>query len=304
MKRFYAIAAAAALACTLFCGCSRKKTGKADSTAQTDPVLTTAAESIPELSSDADNENLPDERDFKPAEGSYVYDNAKILSKEEVSACNNYAEWLYENYLINTAVVTTDSLDDKAPYDYAADAYNKIYEGKGSGLLLLINNDTNIDILYKTGSCNTFISAEDSDLALYWATKEIVAGDYKSAVLRMLKLAENCPQHIFDNAGIFSIEQITALEAVFSSYENEVSLLATNNPSEIPNEDILRSYYDRRYKDSKGYMLMLDAYSKSLIAFSEEPLPDSFEAALKKANESVKKGDYQGAVKAAADAIK
>lgn len=304
MKKFYAIAAAVALSVTFICGCSRKKTGKADSVNTTDSILTTAAESIPETTSGANGENLPDERDFEPAEGTYVYDNAKILSKEDISACNNYAEWLYENYLINTAVVTVNELDGKAPYDYAANAYNKIYEGKGSGLLLLINNDTNIDILYKTGSCNTFISTEDTDLALYWATKEIVAGDYKSAILRMLKLGENCPQHIFDNANIFSIEQINTLESLFSSYKNEVSLLATNNPSETPNEEILRSYYDRRYKDGKGYMLMLDIYSNSLLAFSDEPLPDSFESALKKANESVKKGDYQVAVQSVADVIK
>ena len=124
-------------------------------------------------------ENKPVERVLEPAEGTYIYDKAKLLDAETIAACNDYTEWLYKNYLINAAVVTVDKLGERSPEEFASEAYNEIYAGKGSGLLLLINNDTNQDILLKTGSCKSNISEEAEKDAFYWSTKDIVAGDYK-----------------------------------------------------------------------------------------------------------------------------
>ena len=79
------------------------------------------------------------ERNVESTDGTYVFDNAGILSSQDFKACNDYAGWLYREKLINPAVVTVNDLKGKAPYDYAAEQYNKLYEGKGSGLLILIN---------------------------------------------------------------------------------------------------------------------------------------------------------------------
>ena len=249
------------------------------------------------------SEHKPIEHILDAAEGTYIYDNAKLFSSEDASFFNDYAEFLYENFLINAAVVTTDSLDGRSPEDYAAEAYNTIYEGKGSGLLLLINNDTKMDILYKTGSCLRNIDSENENEAFYWSTKDIVEGDYKTAVHRLMQLGENCPQHVFDNGGILSDEALTSLEVSLVGYKNEVSILATTNSTEMTNEELLQSYYMRRYHDGKGYMLMFDAKTTSVSAYSKEQMPSGYEDVLKKANELAKKGDIQGALILAAEAL-
>lgn len=279
-------------------GCSSKKTetvsenNAAEATQSTSGELATSIES-PTIA----------ERIVKSAEGTFVYDNAGLLSDSDLTECNDYAGWLYENYLINAAVVTTDSLGGKTPSEYAAEAYNDIYEGKGSGLLLLINNDTNQDLLYKTGSCLLSVSAADEEEAFYWATRDIVGGDLKTAVLRLMQLGEKCPMNVFDNAGVFTAEQVKAIEAGLTGSGTEMSVLATSNSTAVSNEDILHSYFQRKYGENSGIMIMVDTHSKSVLAVSDTDLPDNLDAALKKANESSSNGDYQAAVNTIIEAI-
>lgn len=285
-------------------GCSVIRSDRTDK--KKDPPTSAASEteSAPENVTATATENKPVERVLEPAEGTYIYDKAKLLTSETAAACNDYAEWLYENYLINAAVVTADDLGERSPEEFASEAYNEIYKGSGSGLLLLINNATNQDILLKTGSCLSNISADDEKDAFYWSTKEIVAGDYKTAILRLLQLGEKCPQHVFDNGGIFNADQIKALEAALSEYKNDVSILATTNDTDKKNEEILKSYYDRRYHDGNGYMIMLDSRTSAVIAYSKDAMPDKLEEVLKKAGELAKKGDSEAAVRLAADSLK
>lgn len=235
-------------------------------------------------------------RDIKPADGTYVYDNAGLLSKEQFSECNDYAGWLYETFLINAAVVTTDSLGEMTPEQYAEKAYVDIYSGRGSGLLLLINNDTNEDYIYKKGSCLTAIPESAQSNALYWATQEIVSGDYKSAIMRLMQLGEYCSQYVFDNGGIFTAEEIDALETACEGASGEYSVLATGNSTGSPNEEICRSYYQRHYKDTTGTMIMVDTESSSVLVMKDgEVLND---VSLADANTLAASGDYFGAVNA------
>lgn len=285
-------------------GCSAEKSGSNDGGDKTVPTETVSADTTAASETAAVTEHKPLERILEPADGTYVYDNAKLLTSEVSSFCNDYAEYLYETHLINAAVVTADDLGGRAPEEFAEEAYNSIYEGKGSGLLLLINNDTNRDILYKTGSCLNNITLEAEKEAFYWSTMDIVEGDYKTAVHRIMQLGENCPRHIFDNGGIFTAETITALEATLAGYSSDVSILATTNSTDKKNEEILKSYYDRRYHDGKGYMIMFDAKTSAVIAYSNEAMPSGYENVLKNANELAKKGNTEGALRLAADALK
>lgn len=301
MKKIFIVLLASGI---MFSGCSKDK-----SRSKTADNEQTSAQTVSENTSDISetipvSEHKPIEHVLEPADGTYVYDNAKLFSAEDAAFCNDYAEFLYENFLINAAVVTTSVLDGRSPEDFAAEAYNRIYGGKGSGLLLLINNDTNKDILYKTGSCLRNIEAADENEAFYWSTRDIVEGDYKTAVHRLMQLGENCPQHVFDNGGILSDETLTSLEVSLVGYKNDVSILATTNSTDMTNEELLKSYYERRYHDGKGYMVMLDAKTSSVSAYSKEPMPTGYEDVLKKANELVKKGDAKGALINAADALK
>lgn len=301
MKKIFMILLASGI---ILSGCSGDK-----SRSRTVDNENTSTENASENTSDTSetipvSEHKPIEHILEAADGTYVYDNAKLFSSEEASFFNDYAEFLYEDFLINAAVVTTENLDGRSPEDFAAEAYNTIYEGKGSGLLLLINNDTKRDILYKTGSCLRNIDAEDENEAFYWSTKNIVEGDYKTAVHRLMHLGENCPQHIFDNGGILSDEALTSLEVALVGYKNDVSILATTNSTDMTNDELLQSYYERRYHDGKGYMVMFDAKTTSILVYSKESLPSGYENILKKANELAKKGDTEGALILAADALK
>lgn len=301
MKKFFMLFLASGM---ILSGCSKEKSrSKADNNVNVSTEVF-SSDSTDESETAAITVPKPIEHVLERADGTYVYDNAKLLTSEVSSFCNDYAEYLYETHLINAAVVTADDLGGRAPEEFAEEAYNTIYEGKGSGLLLLINNDTNRDILYKTGSCLNNITPEAEKEAFYWSTMDIVEGDYKTAVHRIMQLGENCPRHIFDNGGIFTAETITALEATLAGYSSDVSILATTNSTDKKNEEILKSYYDRRYHDGKGYMIMFDAKTSAVIAYSNEAMPSGYENVLKNANELAKKGNTEGALRLAADALK
>jgi len=243
------------------------------------------------------------EREVETAEGTFIFDNAGLLGADDIKACNDYAGWLYSQKLINAAVVTTNDLGGKSPSDYALEQYNKLYEGKGSGLLVLINNDTKEDSIWRTGSCLSDISQTSEDNAVYWATKEIVGGSYRRGILRLLQLGELCTDHIVDNTQLFSYDVMTSLEKALASCMYDVTLLASRNGSSTSNEDVLKSYYKRKYKSGEGIMLMADTNTKTMIAYSDEKLPVKLNQALIEANKLTAKDDYFGAVNKIIDAL-
>lgn len=292
MNKFSLIFLAILAAVVMLAGCSSDdKSGSASESSSKSP----ASEASVEASSVSETEPVTLPHDITPAEGTYIYDNAGVMDEAAFSECNDYAEWLYENYLINTAVVTIDDLGGLSAEEYAANAYQEIYGGAGSGLLLLVNNDTNKDILYKTGRCLTSIDENAEKQALYWATQDIVSGDYKSAVLRLMQLGELCPQYVFDNAGVFTTEQVGALEEMCKNSASSYIVFATANSTDKTDEEIGQSYYSR-YKDGEfsGYMIMIDIASKS--AFLIEDGTATSNGSLIKANELATAGDYYNAV--------
>lgn len=312
MNRIFILAAVTVSLSAVMCGCSGKddlSEPPAQSVSEIDNVTETNDvsddgnfTSAPETTTEPENHEL--QRDIQPAEGTYIYDYAGVLSAEAFAECNNYAEWLYETFLINAAVVTTDDIEGLTPEQYAEDAYSELYGGRGSGLLLLINNDTNEDYLYKTGSCLVSVSEDTQANEFYWATQEIIGGDYKSAVMRLLKLGESCPKHVFDNGGIFTSEQIAALETACTGGSADISVLATSNSTESSNEEICRSYYDRHYQENDGYMIMLDKATNTLNVVSDMALPAGLEAAVAEADTLAADLDYTGALNAVITALK
>lgn len=298
MNKFSMLISAACFAALLLCGCSAEDnvSSSSDSTAETAVVTTAATEEV--------TEPPITEHELEPAEGTYVYDNAGILDSASIAECNDYCEWLYENYLINAAVVTTAELAELTPEEYSANAYIDIYEGKGSGLLLLVNNDTNNDYLYKTGSCLNSIDEETEKESFYWATREIVSGDYKTAILRLMQLGEMCSQYVFDNAGIFTAEEADVLEQACTEASFDISVLATTNSTGTPNLDICRTYYERRYQDKQGYMIMLDTASATITVFTGSYALSGYDSELESANKLAASGNYTGAVSAMIAALK
>ncbi len=237
------------------------------------------------------------------AEGVYVYDNAKVLSREAFDACNNYAEWLYENCLINVAVVTTDSIGDMTPAKFAESSYNDLYGAGGNGLLLLINNDTNEDYLYKTGACAYQISQDDEASAFYTATAEIVNGDYKSAVLRLLGLGE-ASQFVLDETEMLSYDEINSLTQSCAELDFPISLITVNNRSALSNSDICRDYCQRRFSDDSGILILLDINSKTFEFQCPSSYTETLQTAVTNAEALASTGDYAGALYSIINSLK
>ena len=296
LKKFFLPLLSAAF---LLAGCSvtgqKTETPVSDSS-QADTTVSSAEEAAEETA-EPETQPLPDIASLEPAEGKYVYDNAGVLTSEEIAQLNSYCETLYKDRLINAAVVTADSLGGKSPYQFAEDSYNELYEGRGSGLLLLINNDTNTDLLYRTGSCSVFIPEGAESEPMYWATRDIVSGKYSDAVLLLMQLGEKCPEHVFDNGGIFNSDEIAALEEKLAENKNNITVLATSNSTGKSNEEIGRSYFDRHYKDG-GFMLLIDDNTKTMtvITKSGSDVPVEWKKAADSAAGVIKKDGAYAAV--------
>ena len=297
LKKFF-IPAVSASALLLLAGCS--VTGQRSETPTDEIQAETSSaqhEEAPKLETEPTAEPLPDITALEPAEGKYIYDNAGVLSAEDSAQLNSYCETLYKDRLINAAVVTASSLGGRTPYQFAEDSYNELYEGRGSGLLLLINNDTNTDLLYRAGSCSVFIPDGAENEPMYWATRDIVSGNYKDAILRLMQLGEKCPEHVFDNGGIFNSDEIAALEEKLANNKNNITVLATSNSTDKTNEEIGRSYFDRHYKDG-GFMLLIDDNTKTMTVITKAgtDVPAEWKKAADSAADVIKKGGAYAAV--------
>ena len=286
------ISAAALIALT---GCSRSISAISGADA---PAETTMATIEPVTAS-----LLPDTSALPAAEGSYVHDSSGTLTAEETARVNSYCELLYKERLVNTAVVIADDIGGKLPYDYAADSYDAIYQSRGSGLLLLINNDKGDDCLYRTGSALRAIPDGAENIPFYWATKDIMSGDCCSAILRLLQLGESCPRYVFDNIGLLTDEELASLEASLSESKKPVYVLATTNGTDKSNEEICRSYFERRSEDGKGFMIMLDTKSNTVTVVSDADIPAEVTKAKSNADKLLKDGNAVGAVNEIVTAI-
>lgn len=303
LKKF-SIAAIIFLSGAVLCSCSTKKTEKADLTAATSSSVTTAsdfpAENIvsSETSAEIKPESIAPELGKKtPEKGKLIYDNAGLLDDASYKRCSEYLNGLYSGYMINSAVVTANDLEGRSVHEYAAEAYEEIFGNGGNGLLLLINNDTNEDYLYKTGACSRFISENDESSAFYSATREIVGGDYESAVLRIMKLGESCPEHICDYASVFSNEEISGIEEAVRSGGKDISLVTVNNSGN--DGELIKELYKRRYINGGGCLIMLDTNANKLTAYSDSAVPSEIAASVAEANKLAEKGEYVAAAKTA-----
>lgn len=270
MKKFFS-AAIFAVTAVMICGCVHK-TEKADRNTSAD-TTTSDIEAFTETESVTESFNGDTAANANPTTASsspYIIDNASVMDDNAVRECSDIISRLNSSRMINAAVVTVDKLDGTDPYDYAAGCYSKIFgEDRSRGLLFLINNDTGADILYKAGALS--VDPNDEKLALYQATEDIVGGSYGSAAVRMLKLGENCTSHFFDNAGLFSSQQITELENAAAGYGKDISVYTVGNIAETSAETA-EALCRRRYPAKDGVMLLIDCDGKTM-AYSETDVP-------------------------------
>ncbi|MDE5947027.1 MAG: TPM domain-containing protein [Oscillospiraceae bacterium] len=270
MKKFFVYFILSAFLISLCSGCSGNRTSVGNNQL-TEPVEEVTEAVITEPA---------EEKIIMPVKEVYIYDNAKILSDEDLTECNNYAGWINKNLMLNTAVVITDKLDNISPAEYAEKCFNNIFkndvesieDGINNGILLLINNDTNKDYIYKHGNVSSYITEKSEKESLFYATKSIVKGDFKPALNQLLSLAELCPKYIFDNASLFTYEQIAELENVLESNSNlNISVFTYDNPE---NNNIL-DIYKRHCSDNAGTMILINKSSSEFSVVSDNKVVKS-----------------------------
>ena len=71
----------------------------------------------------------------------------------------------------------------------------------------------------------------------------------------------------------------------------------TTNSTDKTNEEVCRSYCDRRYSDGQGYMVMYDAENKTFTIVSDQTLPSGLERAKTTAEKLAQAGKITEAVK-------
>lgn len=283
-------------------GCSLKKTDKAPdepvSVTEAETTIATEAVTSTSASETTTAPAVPDDK-LEPASGKYLYDLAHLIDDNSEKEINSYLEKLYRQYMLNAAVVTVSDLHDKAVYTYAAEAYFEIYGGEGNGLLFLINNDTFEDHLYKTGSCTHMITDTDEKSLLFTATENIVGGDYISAIQSIMNLGEKCPSHVFDNASVFSADDIKAIETALSANtQTNIAIVAEDSiPAGKDQKKYAEELFKRHFADGKGVLFLIDTTKKTIIYHSDSALSPELDAALKKAASLAAKGDIAGASK-------
>lgn len=221
-----------------------------------------------------------------PIKEIYVYDSKNVLSDEEFTECNNYAGWINKNLMLNTAIVITDKLDDMSPSEYAEKCFNDIFKNDiENGILLLINNDTNKDYIYKHGNVSSYITEKAEKESFFYATKSIVSGDFKPAINQLLSLAELCPEYVFDNSSLFTYEQITEFESILEENSDlNISVFTYDNPEKINILDI----YKFHCSENTGTMIFINRTSSELSVVTDGKISG---------NEKVQIDDYYGAVK-------
>ncbi len=74
-----------------------------------------------------------------PVSGAVMSDGADLLSDGEESALNAQMASLCQQYDINIAIVTTDTLDGKTPRRYANDRYDGLFGANADGILFLLS---------------------------------------------------------------------------------------------------------------------------------------------------------------------
>lgn len=286
LKKFMSAGIMAAFTGAFLCGC----------TTGTHTVPSVSLEEVPSASVTVEESSVSGEDMLVAAqEGVYIYDKAASLTNTEYSECNEYAAMLYKEYLLNAAVVITNDLEGMTPDEYAAEAYDNIFSGMGSGMLFLINNESQNDVLYKAGHCQRFIDEVAERDELYHATKELVVGNYGEAAMIMLKLGERCPKNVIDNSNVFSEEMAEEFSDSLAQCANPVTIIATSNGTGIANEELARTYYNRKYGDSAGYLILMDKKTRTVTGITNGELPAEIAEIVASANSVAGNNDFIGA---------
>lgn len=288
LKKIFSTFFIAVSAGSLLCGCSQI-------------FGTVPAVSYPDIPVALESSDNSDTALINVQDNTFIYDNAGTLTDAEFDECNKYAEMLYKKYLLNTAVVITDDLRGLTADKYAAEVYRMLYGEGGSGMVFVINNETNTDAVYKMGCCQRFIDDISERDELYNATTKLVVGNYKDAALTMLKLCEKCPVNLVDNSNVFAEKVAEKLSSALEDMSpNSVVVIAMDNNTGRTNEELAGEYHERRFAEfnkADTYAIVLDKRTGTVTANRRlEDMRPELADAITEASSFASTADYFAAV--------
>ena len=218
---------------------------------------------------------------FRNPEYEHIYDECGALNQEECSLHNSYLEWIASSRLVNAFVVITDNLNDIAPQQFAESYYQEIFDITVSdGFLVLINNDTNQDIIYTAGRCQNWITQTEISIVLNGATRDLIEGRFSDALNRILPVSEQMPAYILDKTAALSEYDMQELsEKIRLVQENSgIQCAVVLLPFPEENEPDVIVYQTGFNCDM---LLLLDPETEQCRIIGESPLSESeFLAAL------------------------
>lgn len=89
-----------------------------------------------------------------------VTDSSGKLPDIEINRLSEILSDISEKTGYNTAVIITDNLGEKNALEYTQSFYNEHYSEYSDSIILLINYDTNNDILYPTGKAEKYYTED------------------------------------------------------------------------------------------------------------------------------------------------
>ena len=245
-----------------------------------------------EKSEDTEKTDNSAPQTIKAESGKYVYDYADILSDDEENQLTEYIKNISSEKMINAAVVTISSSGDSTSADYAKDIFSQLYDNAGNGLVFVLNNDTKYDYLLKTGVCDKMIDTNALNAALFSATELFVKGEYKNGIMEMMNLSESCPSHIFDEIGVYSVEELQFIENRLANGNKDISVILTANTSATNDYDLCKIWHDRRYPDGSGYMILLNTALQQSAVYTNAEITGNLAAAFATASEYLYQKEY------------
>lgn len=203
----------------------------------------------------------------------HIFDDEHLFSEEVTQKYNDYLEWLSISRQMDTAVVITTHLDNVTPEEFAKGYYQTLYGKNSSGFLVLINNDTGKDFIYRQGVCAS--DMRDPTAEIFRATPELVEGNYASALEILLTIGEQIPEYVFDRANAIKTNERTALaeKAKETGHSYDVIMIKLPEPEKgVSVEEQLNSFAEEKRQELNAELLLLmDVRSQKCVISGTPP---------------------------------
>lgn len=205
MKKYLCLLIIAVFSSAMISGCN--KIGNENSSSSL-----SSNESAEENSGEKSTDKTVSEIPKIDSDTEHVFDYSGSLSDDQRHELNDYAAGTVKKYKVQTAIVITDSLEEKKPEDFAQQYYNDLYDSS-PGLLYLINNETGADVIYRLGApCIAFSGSEINMLFTKTSPLLVTGNTYDAAKLFLEEAATQLPEFILDRTGILNEQQMKEID--------------------------------------------------------------------------------------------